>query len=393
MSSRRKLRVLAVTNLFPSNIDPGHAPFNRRQFAALAQFADLEVVGVVPWRFGPASGRGLLREERIDSLRVVHRRYPSILGLPSLNATLMLLALLPGLRKQLREHRYDVLLASYAYPDGCAAVLLGRILGVPVVVKCHGSDLNRVTDHRLVKLQLKHVLPRARAVVVVSRHLGDRALHLGVPADRLHVVYNGIDHERFRPADKLDARQRLSLPLDREIVLYVGHLEQHKGVRDLLQALPLIRKARPRVLAVFLGRGPLAREVREMAASPLSGARDILASDAVPHNEVPLWMAAADVVCLPSWTEGMPNVIREAHACGRPVVATTVGGIPEAVASTELGILVPPRQPAALAAGLAEQLSRPPIAAETIARLAMVPSWEESARTLHAVLERAARGP
>ena len=392
LSTARRLHILAVTNLFPSSIDPGRAPFNRRQFASLARLADVEVVGVVPWRLGLGSERGLIREERIDSLRVVHRRYPSIPGLPSLNAMSMLVALLPGLRTQIRERPCDVLLASYAYPDGCAAVLLGRMIGVPVVVKCHGSDLNRVTDHPLVRVQLKRLLPRARAVVVVSRHLGDRALQLGVSAGRIHVVYNGIDHTRFRPVDKLDARRRLSLPLDREVVLYVGHLDVHKGVRDLLQALPLLWRARPRVLGVFLGRGPLSRELRAAATSQVSSPGSIIVSDAVPHDEIPWWMAAADVLCLPSWNEGMPNVIREAHACGRPVVATGVGGIPEAVCSTELGILVPPRQPAALADGLARQLGQPPVAPETIARLAMIPTWEDSARALYDVLDRAAPG-
>jgi glycosyltransferase involved in cell wall biosynthesis len=102
-------------------------------------------------------------------------------------------------------------------------------------------------------------------------------------------------------------------------------------------------------------------------------------------------MAAADVVCLPSWNEGMPNVIREAHACGRPVVATRVGGIPEAVHSAALGILVPPRQPEALAEALAQQLERPPVDPEALARLGSIPTWEQSAKNVYDVLDRAIR--
>ncbi len=102
-------------------------------------------------------------------------------------------------------------------------------------------------------------------------------------------------------------------------------------------------------------------------------------------------MAAADVVCLPSWNEGLPNVIREAHTCGRPVVATRVGGIPEAVHSPELGILVPPRQPEALAEAVARQLERPPVDPDALARLASVPTWEESAKALLDVMDRVIR--
>ena len=368
-------------------MDPGYAPFNRRQFSALSRLADVDVIGVVPRRIGGPMVRGLPVEERIESLRVVHARYVSVPGMPSLNALSMAAGVLPRLVRQARDRRYDVLLASYGYPDGCAGVLLGRLLGLPVVVKCHGSDLNRVTRHRLVRFQIQRLLPRAGAVVVVSHDLARRARHLGVPEGRLHVVYNGIDHVRFRPIDKTEARRRLSLPPDRDLVLYVGHLEDYKGARDLLRAVPSLRRARPTVAIAFVGDGPLRDEVRA-AAAEAGSAGVIRAIDSVPHDEVPWWMAAADVVCLPSWHEGMPNVLREAHACGRPVVATTVGGIPEAMGASDLGILVAPKDPEALAAALARQLDRPAVAPETIRRLAVIPTWEESAKGLYDVLAR-----
>jgi glycosyltransferase involved in cell wall biosynthesis len=298
-------------------------------------------------------------------------------------------ALLPFLARRLRARRYDVLLASYAYPEGCAGIILGWLLGLPVVVKCHGSDLNRVTDDPLPRIQLRKLLPRARAVVVVSEHLKHRAQSLGVLPERLHVVYNGIDRDHFRPRDRACARRRLHLPLDREIVLYLGHLEEHKGVRDLLEASARLKQIRPNVSVIFVGAGSLGPEVRRKAAADSSASPGIMAFDAVPHAEVPWWLAAADVLCLPSWTEGMPNVVREAHACGRAVVATAVGGVPEAVHSPELGILIPPRHPAALVEALARQLDQAPAAPATFDRLAAVPSWAESAATLYAVLLRA----
>jgi glycosyltransferase involved in cell wall biosynthesis len=112
------------------------------------------------------------------------------------------------------------------------------------------------------------------------------------------------------------------------------------------------------------------------AAADAGNAGAIRALDPVPHDEVPWWMAAADVVCVPSWHEGMPNVRREVHACGRPVVATRAGGIPEAMGAGGLGILVSPKDPEALAAALARQLERPPADPETIRRLAQLPQFE-----------------
>ena len=379
-------RVLIVTSLFPNNLSPGHAPFNRRQFVALAKMADVEVVGVVPRRLGDSMVQGLLKEETIESLRVVHPRYLSVRGLPSLNAASMVAALLPGLARRVRERGCDVLLGSYAYPEGCATVLLGRILKVPVVVKCHGSDLDRVTRHHLIRHQLQCLLPRARAVVAVSGHLAARARDLGVPSERVHVVYNGIDRQRFCPMSQSEARRRLHLPPDRDVVLFMGHLEEHKGVHDLLQAAPILWSRRPKATIVFVGAGP-SRPALQAAAND-TGGPTIRLVDPVPHDEVPFWMAAADVVCLPSWNEGMPNVIREAHACGRPVVAARVGGIPEAVHTADLGILVPARDPLALAEALARQLDRPRLDPDALSRLASVPTWEESAQHLFDILRR-----
>lgn len=383
------LRVLVITTLFPNSRNPRLAPFNRAQFAALAPLAELDVIGTVPWRLGDIGDRGpaLGRDEVVDSMRVTHPRYPSIPGVPSLNAALMAVSLFPEVRRRHRAKPYDVVLGSYAYPDGCAAAGLGWVLDLPTVIKCHGSDLNRVpVAHPACRVQIRHALARAAAVVVVTRRLGERARELGADPGRVHLVPNGLDHDRFRPMERDAARRRLALPPGAEIVLYLGHLAAHKGVRDLLDAVPRLRRARPRAIVAFVGEGPLAAAVGEAAAREPGG---VLAFGAVPHSEVAGWMAAADLFCLPSWDEGMPNTVREAHACGRPVVATAVGGIPEAVGSRELGTLVAPRDPDALADALASRLAAEPASPATITALANVPTWRESAELLHEVLLRA----
>ena len=383
-----RLRVLIVTNLFPSNVDAGYAPFNRQQFATLGKMADVEVFGVVPWRFGrfyaSGSSKDVVDEEVIDNLNVVHPRYPSLPGLPSLNASLMAAALLPKLLA--RRGRVDVVLASYAYPDGCAGVLLGRVLGVPVAVKCHGSDLNRVpVEDRAARAQMRALLPRARRMIVVSRKLGEAAEGLGVGRDRIEVVYNGIDRSRFNVVDRDAARRELDVSIASKLIVCVSHLAAHKGTLDLLAAAPRLFEKSPRSKVAFVGDGP-ERDAVEAAAERFPN--QVLAIGKLPHDRVAAWMSASDVVCLPSWDEGMPNVVREAHAVGRRVVATSVGGIPEAVHDPALGRLVPARDPIALADALFTTLEEEALPPDRFEALAQVPTWEQSASRL---LSRAPR--
>lgn len=385
------LSVLAITTLFPNNVDRGFAPFNRLQFGELARQVHLEIANLVPWRFGTRRSRAKTREivarEWWDDVEVAHPRYATIPGLPVLNPGLMSLSLVPDIvRRKMGDRRYDVILGSYAYPDGCAAILVGRALGLPVVVKCHGSDLNRVPGSAILRQQIRWLLPRARRVVVVSRKLGAQAVQLGVPEDRIDVVYNGVDRSLFSPADRRAARAELSLPAGRRIVLYVGTLVDHKGVLDLLAAAPRVAAEVVDSTVVFVGDGPELARVRARAAR--SDGR-IVAAGRVSHAGVARYIAAADLLCLPSWNEGMPNVVREAHASGRPVVATEVGGIPEAVHHPDLGWLVPARDPNRLAAALIDALLASPVPAARILDRAVVPTWSESAAALASALRAA----
>lgn len=345
-------------------------------------------MAVVPWRYGRPLGRARSSEiaahEVIDGLAIHHPRFVTLPGLAPLNVALMGASLLPQLvRRRLQGRSYDVILGAYAYPDGCAAVVLAKALGLPVVVKCHGSDLNRVPQQAILRAQVSALLPRADRVVVVSKKLGATAQELGVAESQIDLVYNGIDRERFCIRDQAQARETLDLPKDNPIVLYVGTLAEHKGAQDLLTAAAQLAEQRPEVRIAFMGDGPLADKVA--AAQP-----NVIALGRKGHSEVAGYMNACDLLCLPSWDEGMPNVVREAHASGRPVVATDVGGIPEAVHREELGRLVPVREPAQLVRALLAQIDAPRVAPERIAALAEVPTWPQSADALHRSLARAA---
>jgi len=388
------MRVLVLTKLFPNAAEPLSAPFNRQQLGALGRRCDVEVLATVPWFPGSRAAAKLTgrapppevpRSERIEGLAIEH---PRTLYLPryghALSASFYALSVLPSVLR--RRARFDVLLGSWAYPDGVATVALGQVLGLPVVVKLHGSDIDLLAKRPMLRWQLARALPRASRVVAVSRALADGAAALGVERDRIDVVPNGVDSAQFRPRARHDARTALGHGADgRRWILYVGRLHEDKGLLDLAAAFAMLAAIHPEAALVVVGEGP-ARGALETALAPL-GDRAMLVG-ARPFGEIPLWMAAADLVTLPSRHEGTPNVLIEALACGRRVVATEVGGIPDLVSRPELGALVPPGDVPALAAALGAALEVE-VDEALVAALGARGSWDDSAARLEMTLTRA----
>jgi glycosyltransferase involved in cell wall biosynthesis len=273
----------------------------------------------------------------------------------------------------------DVVLGAWAYPDGFAAVLAARMLGVPSVIKLHGSDINIVAKQPGPRWLTAWALPRATRVVAVSRPLADEVIALGVPADRVEIVMNGVDRALFTPRDRAAARAELGLPAG-PLAVYIGNLKPEKGVLDLVRAWHSV----PEGMLLIVGDGPL----RDEMTRALDERVRLIPRQ--PLERVPRYLAAADVVVLASHSEGTPNVILEALACGRRVVATNVGGIPDLIDDDELGTLVPPHDSQALAAAISAALRRP-YDQQAIAKRGARGGWAASAAALHAVLEDAAK--
>jgi glycosyltransferase involved in cell wall biosynthesis len=229
-------------------------------------------------------------------------------------------------------------------------------------------------------------LPRAARVVAVSRPLADEVVALGVDRDRVRVVMNGVDGDLFKPGARAAARKELGLPAG-PLAVYVGNLKPEKGVLDLGRAWANVLAKVPDATLLFVGDGPLKGELESMTNQHGERVRLI---GRQPLERVPLYMAAADILVLPSHSEGTPNVVLEALASGRRVVATSVGGIPDLITDGKLGALVPSKDPDALAAALATAL-REPYDAREVAQLGARGGWAASASALHAVLSEAAK--
>jgi glycosyltransferase involved in cell wall biosynthesis len=388
------MRVLVVTKIFPNAVEPLSAPFNRQQMSALRRRCDVDVLATIPWfpgagvfgRWSPTAKLAAVpKSERIDGVDVAH---PRVLYLPrvghALSAALYAASVLPELRR--RRGTFDLLLGSWAYPDGVAVVALAKALGVPAVVKLHGSDMDVLAMRPALRRQLAWALPRAAGVVAVSRALGQAAEDLGVPRHLIHIVTNGVDETMFRPRDRAAARSELGKANDaRKWIVFVGRVEGDKGALDLAGAFERLAAANPDAVLVVVGDG----KARATMTDSLRALGDrVIFTGARPLPEIPLWMSAADVVTLPSHHEGTPNVLLEALACGRRVVATRVGGIPDVVHRAELGELVPVADVGALSAALATALATPYDAA-AVAALGARGGWDESAARLYAALEQA----
>ena len=385
------MRVIAVTKIFPNSLEPLSSPFNRQQFAALARLCDIEVIVAVPFVPGAAQLGKPKRAAMLAALpevetnfgittHIMRQLYLPKVGL-AVALPLFLSSLLPY---RALLSKADVILGAWAFPDGCAATLAAKALGRPVVVKVHGSDVNVVAQNRIARPQIAAVLPHADGVVAVSRPLGDELEKMGVARERLHLVRNGVDTSVFYPRDKKEVRERLGLGPSGQIVTFVGRIEPQKGVADLVAAFEIVVAKKMTTRLVLVGDGVLRRE---LDGHPLVRQGSMLLVGPQPLAKVAEYIAAGDVFTLPSHAEGTPNVVLEALASGRPAVGSRVGGIPDVLSDPATGIVVEPKNPQSLAAGLIAALDRDWDEEAIVA--AGPTSWADSAKALFDVLARA----
>lgn len=378
------MKIAVVTRYFPSSAEPWQGRSAYQTLRVLARGADVQVF------FPNAAYPSWLRPrsriyDQLDSSYSppdVKASYYDYTALPLVsrpfNGRMAARVLLP----HVREFAPDLIFSIFLYPDAYAALQIGKTLSVPVVVQSIGSDLNRIGDP-ISALQTRKVLREADFVLTKSDDLRRKAMLMGSPPEETRTVLNGCDLSVFHPGDRLEARRRLQLDPQAEAVVYIGRMDVRKGLCELIEAAASLRPQRPNLHLYLVGEGP-DRPVLEAAIQSHDAAGNIHALLGCAPDDVAVWMAAADLVTLPSYMEGCPNVVLEALACGRPVVATNVGGIPE-IMSDACGRLVPPREPAALAHALAAVLDASWDATAISAHWSR--SWSTVAAELLAVFE------
>lgn len=261
--------------------------------------------------------------------------------------------------KVVQREQVELIHAHWVIPTGLIGVIVGRYLtGKPVVVTAHRADINVFPEKsKLARLAAKFVLKKADYVIAVSAALRERIREeYGVSEGRISVINMGVDPRLFRPRDKKEVREQLELPLDGKVVLFAGGLISVKGLEYLLMAVPRVLEREKKALFILVGTGSLEARLRQMARE-LGVSEQVRFVGERPHEELPLWLSAAEVIVLPSLDEGLPVLLMEGLASGVPVVATRVGGSSEVVKDGKNGFLVEPRNPEALAEKLSLLLS------------------------------------
>lgn len=279
-------------------------------------------------------------QEEIGGLTVHHPRYfllPKV-SMP-FHAILMFLGSVARVRSLNRSAKIDCIDAHFVYPDGLAALLLGKILGVPVTVSARGTDINLYPSFRLIRPMIRWTLSKADGVIAVSSALKDAMVRLGVHPDKIQVIPNGVDAQRFHLLDREEAKRKLNLPREILLLVSVGALIRLKGHPTLVRAFARIAPRHPELMLYILGEGPLRSELEALVCE-LNLQDRVSLPGKRPNEELPQWFNAAELSLLTSAREGWPNVVTESLACGTPVVATRVGGVPEILHSQELGIVV-----------------------------------------------------
>lgn len=377
-----KLRTVLFSTLYPSAARPGHGIFVETRLRQLLRTGAVEtrVVAPVPWfpsdsdRFGKwAAYAATPKFERRHDVDVWHPRY--VLA-PKVSMSIAPLSLAmgayPTVRRLLQQEDFDFFDAHYYYPDGAAAALLSLWFGKPFVITGRGTDLNLIPDFAVPRAWIRWTERKAACSILVSDALKHRLAALGGDPSKMRVIRNGVELDRFRPVPKDECARRLELPKGRWIVS-VGNLVPEKRHHIAIEAL---RRLPADVGLLLVGDGADRKRLEELARDAAVTERVVFAGRR-PQDELPYWYGAAELLLLCSEREGWPNVLIEALACGTPVVAAAVGGVPEIVKSDVAGRMLTVVDPDAAAAAVLEILTARPDRAEVRAYAARF-DWKEA---------------
>ncbi len=362
-------RLIVFSSLYPSHVRPNAGVFIRERMSRVAKYCPVTVVSPVPW----FPLQGLIRIWKPDyrpqsagfeeqsGIQVYFPRFLSIPGLfRSLDGFFMAVSCVPLLFKLKKQFVFNLIDAHFAYPDGYAATLLGKWFKVPVTITLRGTEvpLSKIPERRKLLLE---ALKQATKVFSVSNSLKQHVAALGANSEKISVVGNGVDTEKFFAIDKLEARQSLSLVEDAKILISVGGLVDRKGFHRVLEILPGLIAKYPNLVYLIVGGGCPEGNIRprlEQQVESLGLAQHVRFLGAMASKDLHVPLSAADIFVLSTANEGWANVFLEAMACGLPVITTDVGGNREVVCDESLGTIVPFGEPATLSRAVDHALAR-----------------------------------
>ena len=353
-----RMRVLAITNLYPRPDMPTMGMFNHQMLAAMSRHAEVGVIGLVPqwrlWRWGR------IRQWQTPRPASFPVSYLPVPYLPLMGRDWSAALYRAALEKHVDAGRGDVVYAAWLYPDAVAVAEWARRIARPVWVRVMGTDTFHLRAPAR-RRQILHACASVRGFVCVAQSQVAALREAGIDAARLHYVPNGVDSGKFHyraPEAAVGVLNGAPPATGRKRVLFVGNLVPVKAPDVALQSVARLLKKQDDVDMVVVGGGALQPRLMKMAAD-LNVADRVFFAGRRGHDEMPMWMNLCDCLCLSSWSEGMPNVVIEALASGLPVVATDVGGCRDLLDGESMARLVPPGDIQGMADAIAGLLAQP----------------------------------
>ncbi len=358
------MRLLVLSQMFPCLRHPTSAIFFANLLRELARYTE-RIVVVTPRAYIPRGLRLLNRRwsrwyldpgvSEENGLKIIRPHVPMLRGERYLGVnSLLMQASLSGLfGRIIGEERIGMVLGYNMIPEGIAAVGLASRFGLPSAFWAIGSDVNDFGRYNAFNRMLsRRCIGSGATIFAESRALEHTIRSLSpAPAD-VRTFYKGIDVSNFADLpSREEVRNRLDLSRDRRYILFAGRLIREKGVYELAEAFAGIAGGLGDVDLIMAGEETERSGLAEFLKKKGLESR-VRFTGIIPYAEIAAYMKASDLLVLPTWAEGLPNVVMEAMACGLPVVATDVGGIPEILTDGVTGLSVPPREPTGLAGAI-----------------------------------------
>lgn len=394
------MNILSLSSVFPNPNEPGLGLFVRARLAALSRLASVRVIAPIPI-LDYSNPRGHLYRKRTvpmicqdGAMEVLHPRWVYPPGGTPMNVACLVVRLYSLARRLHKQRAFDLIDTHFGYPEGVAATVLARAFQVPLAITLRGSEL-AFAAYPMRRIAMRWAFRRASRVVAVSEELGRFAIAEGAPAEQVAVIPNGVDQDTFYPRDRDLARRKYGIPDGCKLIVSAGELIEAKGHQHVAEALAEVVNdgADARLLIVGgVARGGPKYEVtlREFVERLGLGDR-IRLMGWVGREDMAEMLSAADVFCLASYTEGWPNVVHEAMACGTPVIATRVGAVPEMLPSADYGLIVPVKDQPALSAALRAAIGRD-WDRERIAQRGRERTWDHVSQQVFSLFREMVRG-
>jgi len=327
--------VTLITTFFDSPFHSNRAPYNEQLFLRLKDMFNVQIIRPIAWVDITSSDLNLRKKDYYnDEWNGIPIQFPTFYFVPRYG--LRFRGLMFWLSVYTAFYRTknipDLFFSSWAFPDAYATMKLAKKHHRPMVMSVLGSDINVLPSHPEMRSKIQEVVSFASAIFSPSAALRDLVIDLGADPEKVHVVYSGIDEGLFYSRDKLECEKALGISKDRKRLIYVGNYKVAKGVMDYLYAIKKISETRRDFEALIIGKGEAESDIKKyIEEHQLDSIVNVVGE--VSHGELNTWMNSSDCLCLPSYNEGLPNVVLEAVKCEIHVVATNVGGIPEAIAN------------------------------------------------------------